>query len=256
MSILQVLYPGDRALEFFLIVTLGVVFLSTAAWVVAWRLPKKPAARHLVLVSALFGCLAMPLMATAFSASGVTLISIPLLPAKSHETDSSMARGTLMPVPAPGYLAAQSPPDTDQWHSMYRSICFNPMIGYPEMTLERPPQRSRQTCARGLHTMRQQRSHQPAGRSAHYRANATLALLRMGLRECRLLLRFARSWLVVHRLRGSSSPVRDASLLRLMDDVGRALGNSPAPASLRVADACRRRWRSDCDGRSSSSRTD
>jgi hypothetical protein len=67
MSVLQDLYPGDRALEFFLIVALGVIFLSTAAWAVACRLPKKPASRHLVLIAALFGCLAMPVMATAFS---------------------------------------------------------------------------------------------------------------------------------------------------------------------------------------------
>ena len=120
MSILHDLYPGDRALEFFLIVALGVMLLSTAAWAVAWRLAKKPAARHLVLISALFGCLAMPVMAAAFSASGLTLISIPLLPAKPYETDSSMAPAMLMPVPAPGYLAGNRPPDCDR-SSAFRS---------------------------------------------------------------------------------------------------------------------------------------
>jgi hypothetical protein len=110
MSILQDWYPGDRALEFFLVVALRVMFLSVAAWAVAWRLAKKPAARHLVLISALFGCLAMPVMATAFSAWGLTLISIPLPPAKRYETDASLAPATLMPAPAPGYLASKRPP--------------------------------------------------------------------------------------------------------------------------------------------------
>ena len=46
-------HPGDRALDFALIVALGVTLLSGAAWVVSSRLPRKPATRHLVLLSAL-----------------------------------------------------------------------------------------------------------------------------------------------------------------------------------------------------------
>ena len=111
MSVLQAWYPGDRVLELCLIVALGVMLLSTAAWVVARRLPKKPATRHLVLISALFGCLAMPVMAMAFNTSGLTLISIPLLPAKPSETGWSVVRRN-----ACGQVhARRSPPATHRW---------------------------------------------------------------------------------------------------------------------------------------------
>jgi beta-lactamase regulating signal transducer with metallopeptidase domain len=223
MSFLRDLYPGDRALEFFLIVALGVIFLSTAAWVVAWRLPKKPAARHLVLISALFGCLAMPVMEAAFSASGVTLISIPLLPAKAHETDSITARATLMPVPAPGYLAANRPPT--QTNGKHVSVdLFRSDDGISGNDSRAPAATFATTVRPGSAAPRQQRDLNPAGRSAPYRANATLALFAWGCGSVVLLLRLARSWLVVNRLRGSSNPVHDASLPRLMDDFGRALG--------------------------------
>ena len=66
MSILQDWYPGDRLVEVLLIVALGVLILSAAAWCVARVLSKMPAARHLVLISAIFGCLAMPVMAAVF----------------------------------------------------------------------------------------------------------------------------------------------------------------------------------------------
>ncbi len=68
MSILHDWYLGDRVLEFVLIVTVGVALLSGAAWVVSWRLARQPASRHLVLISALFGCLAMPALAGVLSA--------------------------------------------------------------------------------------------------------------------------------------------------------------------------------------------
>ena len=73
-------YPGDRACDFFLILALGVTLLSGSAWVVAWRLPRRPATRHLVLCSALICCLAMPVLASVVTASGLMLIAIPLLP--------------------------------------------------------------------------------------------------------------------------------------------------------------------------------
>src|SRR5205823_4066752 len=46
MSTLLDWYPGDRAIDFFLIVALGVTLLSGAAWVVSRRLPRRPATRH------------------------------------------------------------------------------------------------------------------------------------------------------------------------------------------------------------------
>ncbi len=75
-------YPGDPVLEYVSIVALGVTLLSTIAWAVAWPLPNQPVIRHLVLVSALFGCLGMPVLAAASAAFGFRLVSIPILPAQ------------------------------------------------------------------------------------------------------------------------------------------------------------------------------
>src|SRR5215831_5034738 len=105
-------YPGDRALDFVLIVAFGVALLSGAAWIVSWRLPRKPAARHLVLVSAMICCLAMPALASVVTASGWTLIAIPLLPANPAERDWDSAR--VMAVDARTLLGA-SPFDPAGW---------------------------------------------------------------------------------------------------------------------------------------------
>jgi beta-lactamase regulating signal transducer with metallopeptidase domain/protocatechuate 3,4-dioxygenase beta subunit/thiol-disulfide isomerase/thioredoxin len=63
-----------------------------------------------------------------------------------------------------------------------------------------------------------------AGWSPPYRAIATLVLLAWGCGSAILLLRFARSWQLVQRLRRSSAPLRNASLLCLLDEAGHALG--------------------------------
>ncbi len=92
MSILHDWYPGDRALEFVLIVTAGVALISGVAWMVSCRLTWHPASRHLVLISALFGCLAMPVLAAALSASGCAIISIPILPVESTRVGPDIPR--------------------------------------------------------------------------------------------------------------------------------------------------------------------
>ena len=107
MSILQSFYPGDRAVEFLLIVGTGTLVLLATAWIVASRLKKMPATRHLVLSSAIGGSLVLPLFALAFSAAGLTLIAIPLLSEKSSATDSITSDLPLIPRAASGKPAAE-----------------------------------------------------------------------------------------------------------------------------------------------------
>ncbi len=102
-------YPGDRAFDFFLIVALGVALLSGAAWVVSWRLPRRPATRHLVLSSALICCLGMPLLASVFTASGMMLIAIPLLPAQPVGPSPHLDRREPLRMPAPWQQASDNP---------------------------------------------------------------------------------------------------------------------------------------------------
>ncbi|MEJ7638010.1 MAG: hypothetical protein WKF75_08530 [Singulisphaera sp.] len=71
---------ADRVFDFSLMIALGVTLLSGVAWAASRGLPRKPATRHLILSSALICCLGMPVLAAAFTVSGWTLISIPLLP--------------------------------------------------------------------------------------------------------------------------------------------------------------------------------
>ena len=106
MSILQSGYPGDRAVEFLLIVGSGVALLLTMAWIVASRLPQRPAARHLVLSSAIGGSLSVPLLAAAFSATGFTLIAVPLLSHKESEPDSTPAQLRAFRSTSSAFLAA------------------------------------------------------------------------------------------------------------------------------------------------------
>ena len=57
-----------------------------------------------------------------------------------------------------------------------------------------------------------------------YRVAATLVLMAWGCGSVLLLLNLARNYWLIRRLRHSSSPLRDASLQALLDDVGRRLG--------------------------------
>ena len=91
MSALIHVYPGDRAVEWFLVVLLGVALLSSAGWLSVRRLTGTPATRHLVLFSALSCCLTLPALAWVLSASGLTLFSIPILPAH-HDDDEIWTR--------------------------------------------------------------------------------------------------------------------------------------------------------------------
>jgi len=238
MSVLHDWYPGDRFVEFVLIVALGVTFLSTSAWVVASWLSRRAAARHLVLISALFGCLAMPVLAAAFSASGLTLIAIPLLPAGANGPDSSTGPRRWLPTPAPGspvgdrvtrgakVLPAFVSPARSEGESP-RSARRGPAAAFPDA-----PRRVSPSAASPVRS-----DLPPAGESYRLRTIATLVLVVWACGSGFLLLRFAWSCRLVGRLRRSSVPLRDAAVLRLRDEAGRALGVRRLPQVLVVRDA-------------------
>src|SRR5947207_10854967 len=93
--------PGDRTLDFLLVVTLVVALASSAAWLIAWRLADQPALRHLVLFSALIGCLASPAVAWFCGAVGLTLVSIPLLRGEEGRMASGVTPMETDPVGMP-----------------------------------------------------------------------------------------------------------------------------------------------------------
>ena len=225
MFILHDWYPGDRVVEFFLIVSIGVVCLSTVAWGVARRLRRVPAARHLVLLSALFGCLAMPIMAMVFSASGLTVISIPLLPTQPNGIESSNPASDPIAIRRPTYAAGTPPPTltvgslagVDLPRSAEASPCPNDSR-QPDVAVtfrEQPVSAQSGTQMRiDIHR---------AEWSLRYHAYATLVLIAWGLGSVVLLLRLGRSWLIVDRIRRKSVAVGDATLLHHVENLGRSL---------------------------------
>jgi hypothetical protein len=69
--------PGDRAVEFLLVVTLGVTFLSGVAWAVSRLLSGDVALRQRILLAGLICCLALPALAGLCSASRLVLVTVP-----------------------------------------------------------------------------------------------------------------------------------------------------------------------------------
>jgi beta-lactamase regulating signal transducer with metallopeptidase domain/thiol-disulfide isomerase/thioredoxin/protocatechuate 3,4-dioxygenase beta subunit len=232
MSTLIDWYPGDRACDFFLIVALGVTLLSSAAWVISWRLPRRPATRHLVLSSALMCCLGIPLLASVCLESGWTLISIPLLPARPAEPGPDLAPAEPVRVPATRQSSgdhlrtAIEPSDLARLDLPHRDVT---QPG-PGMTTDRDPRSPTATAATiGQRTPtragpEQRRAVNGAEWPAAYRGAATLVLIAWGCGSVLLLLRFAWSWLLIRQLRRSSSPLHNDALQLLLNDVGRSLG--------------------------------
>jgi beta-lactamase regulating signal transducer with metallopeptidase domain/thiol-disulfide isomerase/thioredoxin/uncharacterized GH25 family protein len=234
MSTLIDWYPGDRVLDFFLIVALGVTLLSTVAWVVAWRLPTRPAIRHLVLVSALICCLSMSILASVCTALGWTLIAIPLLPAQPVGRDSESARVMAVdprvahPLHQPDgptlksrfspqlagseALLGASPFGLDPIHPA--SGGSRPgMAGVAAGSAGKPPEAPDQDQAVNTDAW-----------SARYRAVAMLVLIAWGCGSVLLLLNLVRNSWLIRRLRNASSPMGIESFQFLLEDVGRLLG--------------------------------
>jgi beta-lactamase regulating signal transducer with metallopeptidase domain len=217
MSMLQHWYPGDPAVEILLIVALGVLLLSTAAWVAAFLLPRKPAARHLVLVSALFGCLAMPVLAVAFSATGFALFAIPLLPARS-------------PDPLATYVTLDRPlTSNDRETALADALQSAHGMPTPDPRSSAPAV-AQLASAQPMPTL--ERGPNPIEWPRLLQATTTLGLIIWTCGSGLFLLRLARSWRSLEWLRRASVPLEDATLLCLMDEVGRALKTRSLPRVL------------------------
>ena len=224
MSLLIDWQVADRVFDFSLIVALGVTLLSGAAWTVSWLLRRKPAIRHLVLLSALICCLGIPVLAAVCIASGLTLIAIPLLPASAERDvvriQSASVRGDLvgsrLPSQSFGFSGSESGQKAigpGEVATTDRTVPkpAKPFVKNPAQTQTRVEPERRQAGDR-------------AGSPAPYRVAATLLLMLWGCGSLRLLLRLSRSGLELRRLCHSSNPLCDDSLRLILDDVCRALG--------------------------------
>ena len=233
MTSLHDLYPGDRALDFGLIVALGVTLLSGAAWIVASRLPRQPAARHLILVSALFCCLGMPVLAWIFSASGMTLFTIPLLPAELARLESVDA--LVAPNPAAPRQRAGANPDAligreDVGSARFRARQLDLQHQGPARAADADPRVRTTTGGRAAAPrVGPEQGGNLASWPAAYRGSVTVVLVLWACGTMLLLAGFARSCVLIGQLRRRSSPLCDDALRLLLDDVGRRSGVARLP---------------------------
>jgi beta-lactamase regulating signal transducer with metallopeptidase domain/thiol-disulfide isomerase/thioredoxin len=230
MSILQDWYPGNLALEFFAIIALGAALLSTTAWVLSGCLARNPAARHLVLLSALLGCLAMPVLAAAFNSVGITVLSIPLLPARPSGPQEGLSPtlATRLPAtgqPAAGPLATRTNGQAEPASLSRPGEGTNPVAspGSAVATL------TTQSSAAVSLLSRPDRNAPLKEWPLAFRETATLLLTLWACGSALLLLRFGRSGLLVRRLRRALRPLTDPSLHGLLAEACRALGLKQAP---------------------------
>jgi beta-lactamase regulating signal transducer with metallopeptidase domain len=241
MSALIRWYPGDWALDCFLVMTLGVALFSTAGWLLSLRLTRMPATRHLVLFSALICCLALPALVWACAASGMTLISIPILPAEQAEaqvglvaiapTPGSMPRQRFTDDPrtkiergAPAPWRLDLPPVDSAPVSLNRNESIDRSGGIAAAAVTTQVDSTSKPREPDVY-----RAGSPAGKRASFRGFATLALVTWGVVGLLLLVRLSRSCWRVVQLRRSSRPLQNESFRVLLEDVGRKLGAHQVP---------------------------
>jgi beta-lactamase regulating signal transducer with metallopeptidase domain/thiol-disulfide isomerase/thioredoxin len=228
------LHVVDCVFDFALIVAIGVAVQSGAAWLVSRYLPRKAAARHLVLSAALAGCLAVPVLAAAFTASGWTLISVPLLPVTSAQDVGVVRPPTPTPVGArPSARALARPVE-----ATVRALVPEP--AGPVHVAERDRESRRTTLATsGARFTNAGAAPQKddAESLSLYRLIASMGLVLWACGSAALLLGLTRSAWEVRRVRRSSSPLGDDSLRRLLEQICRGLGvgQTPSVVSSRLA---------------------
>ncbi|WP_165250539.1 carboxypeptidase regulatory-like domain-containing protein [Paludisphaera soli] len=207
------LLGGLGVFDFARIVAVGVAALSASAWLAA-RAMKRPPARHLVLTSALGCCLAMPALAAAFLGSGRSLIAVPLLP--EMPATAILPRAGVAPVAPPPPLP--SPPPSPRGEPLAASTGPRPVVtaapatSVPDAGSSRPADRPR-------------------------RRLASAAIVAWGLGSAFLLLRLARSFREVRRIRREARPVDEPALRLLLGEVCRDLGLARLPALVASAEA-------------------
>jgi beta-lactamase regulating signal transducer with metallopeptidase domain/thiol-disulfide isomerase/thioredoxin/protocatechuate 3,4-dioxygenase beta subunit len=226
LGILDHWYPGDRILDLLLIVALGVALVSSAAWAVSAGLRGKPAARHLVLFSALLCCLTMPALATLTAASGWALVAIPILPTRPELPVRQLARrGAEL-----ARVSWSRDPAIDRTHSAIEGEPVGIRQSAPGTTNRRDAVQPATSPASVVHANPPAVS--PDGSPANYRSLATLVLILWACGGAVMLIGFAASCRRIRRLRRASSPLRDAGARRLLEEVGRVLGVRRLPQVL------------------------
>jgi beta-lactamase regulating signal transducer with metallopeptidase domain/thiol-disulfide isomerase/thioredoxin/protocatechuate 3,4-dioxygenase beta subunit len=209
-SILHDSYVGDRALEFLLIVALGVTLVSSVAWMVSVRMARHPACRHLVLISALLCCLSMPLQAALLSSCGWTLLSVPILPAEPPQWKPDLARDGFPAVARPKGLEST---DAGGEPARLPRPEPGPQAAAKPMLAPKPPALTEQPAFTTPSIV------PSVGRAVSFREIATLILFIWIWGSLILGLRLAWGCWLVRGLSRSARPLDEASIQELRDDI-------------------------------------
>lgn len=227
MSSLIRCYPGDRGLDFLLVVTLGVALASSAAWLISRRLAGKAALRHLVLFSALICCLASPAVAWFCAAAGLTLVSIPILRGEQGRMASGVTQIETDPVGMPPRRSTDPPPvagglplpHTNTTIDQSADVAVAPAANQsPATSTPSAPDVQR---AGGL-----------AGTLVSFRGIATGAMFVWAAGALLMLARLARNCGRVVQLRRTSRPVQNECLQSLLQEIAARLGTRQVPLLL------------------------
>ncbi len=235
--------PGDQGLEFLLTVAVGVALLSSAGWLVSRRLISKPAPRHLVLLSALICCLALPVLAGVSSALGLSLVTIRVLPA-----EHSPAKSTRAPVtPQPRSLLLEQSPDHPKaavenerpgaGRLDWRGVDPEPPAPSESAALGSAPIANPTNLRLIQLESRFRQSTNPADGFTSLRGLAALAIVVWVSGTLVLLAGVALSYWRMLRVCRVAQPVRVEALARLFDEINRRLGVEVPPQLLSSSQA-------------------
>ncbi len=226
MSTLIRFYPGVRSLDFFLVVTLGVALASSAAWLLSRRLTANAALRHLVLFTALICCLASPAVAWFCCATGLTLVSIPILREEQGKTASAVTQIETDPVWASPRQSTDPPPVAAELPLPHTSITIEPSADVAVPAANESPATS-VVAAPDV-----QRTGSLAETVVSFRGIATGAMVVWAAGALLMLARLARNCGRVVLLRRSSRPLQDAAHQLLLREIAARLGMRRVPLLL------------------------
>jgi beta-lactamase regulating signal transducer with metallopeptidase domain len=219
-------YPGDRVLDFLLVVGVCVTLVSSVAWIISRRLAGKAALRHLVLLAALGCCLASPILVWFSKAAGIRLVSFSVL-CEQSTTKGGGASDEKQYLCEPSHTTVESP--------QVATPPFSHVVGQndgtrfsvaPGPTTE--PNSAKQTVSAPAVV--------PIASAAKtissFRGIATTAIFIWAVGVCLMLARLMRNCLRVVWLRRRASPVADDRIQVLLNIVVSQLGIRQNPLLL------------------------
>jgi beta-lactamase regulating signal transducer with metallopeptidase domain len=226
MSALIDCYPGDRGLDFLLVVTLVVTITSSAAWVIGRGLGGNAALRHLVSCGAILCCLASPAVAWLCGAVGLTLVSVPVFCGDQSgmvSSDSSMAVDFLCSLPRRATdSAAEAKPAAPHTNGTinHTADVANDATSMQSQLTALPAAPEPQPAA------------EPKDAPASWRGIAITAILVWAIGALLMFARFASNCGRVVHLRRSAGPLESEMLRVLLREIAAKLGMRRPPLLL------------------------